>query len=99
MAQNRSRSSPLAREKHDLVFCFTEHFACNYNCQGIINQCHIITYLTLKSDNIAKSRTELKDSMTQTMFQDKTDHVLRQDGQCFSTNRTILEDIKCFTKV
>ena len=49
-----------ATEMHNLVFCVTEHFACSYYCQAIINQCQIITFLILKSDNMAKLRIELK---------------------------------------
>ena len=50
---------------HNLVFCFTEHFASSYNCQNIINQCQIITFLTFKSDNVAKSRKDLKEILFQ----------------------------------
>ena len=48
-------TSLLASDMHNLVFCFTEHFACSYYCQ-----CKIITFLTLNSDNIAKPRISLK---------------------------------------
>ena len=41
-------------------FFFTEHFACSFNCQGIINQFQILTLFILKPDNIAKLRIELK---------------------------------------
>ena len=43
-----------------LFFCFTEHFACSYYCQGKIDQCQIISFLILKFDNISKLRIELK---------------------------------------
>ena len=33
---------------------------CNLICASAPNQCQIITFLTLKTDNIAKLRVELK---------------------------------------
>ena len=50
-------------EKHNLVFCVTEHSACSYEHAKAYNQCQIITALILKSYHKAKSRVGLKKTL------------------------------------
>ena len=51
----------IFQRKYDLMFQVNPLPSISYYCQSIINQCQIITFLILKSDNIAKSRKDLKE--------------------------------------
>ena len=60
------QGGPNSQQAHDVVMASMRHnvastsFRRHVPTRFLINQCQIITFLILKSDNIENSRTELK---------------------------------------
>ena len=61
------QGGPNSKQAHDVVLTSMRRndvasmsFRCHVPIRFLINQCQIITFLILKSDNIETSRTELK---------------------------------------